>query len=150
MSLHANLPSLVDTVSQRLIFYLWPSGNSQVVILRPTVNKVVMNIYERLSREWVSIREEANGADKGMVVCYACGWVWCGVDIYSCVTRSRSWSTCFILMNSSYPTRGQQFYLPDEGVTIPWWILSTQGVRGFGHFDGDACLSASERDNANS
>ena len=50
--LHANLFSLVDTVNQRnLIFYLSLSGNSQVVILRPTVNKVVMNIYERLSGE---------------------------------------------------------------------------------------------------
>ena len=50
--LHANPFSLVDTVNQRnLIFYLSLSGNSQVVILRPTVNKVVMNIYERLSRE---------------------------------------------------------------------------------------------------
>ena len=50
-----------------------------------------------------------------------------------------------------------EFYLPYKGVTIPCWILSTlqggnntlmnfiypQGVRGFGHFDGDACLSAS-------
>ena len=52
VSLHANLSSLVDTVNQRnLIFYLSLSGNSQVVILRPTVNKVVMNIYERLSTE---------------------------------------------------------------------------------------------------
>ena len=49
---HANLFSMVDTVNQRnLIFYLSLNGNSQVVILRPTVNKVVMNIYERLSRE---------------------------------------------------------------------------------------------------
>ena len=31
-----------------------------------------------------AFREEANGADKGMVVCYACGWVCCGVDIFSC------------------------------------------------------------------
>ena len=43
---HVSLHSLVDTVNQRNL-----SGNSQVVILRPTVNKVVMNIYERLSRE---------------------------------------------------------------------------------------------------
>ena len=50
--LHANLSSLVDTVNQRnLIFYLSLNGNSQVVILLPTVNKVVMNSYERLSRE---------------------------------------------------------------------------------------------------
>ena len=40
-----------------------------MVILRPTVNKVVMNIYERLSRDESAFREEANGADKGMVVC---------------------------------------------------------------------------------
>ena len=32
-----------------------------------------------------AFREEANGVDKGMVVCYACGWVCCGVDIFSCV-----------------------------------------------------------------
>ena len=67
--LHANISSLVDTVNQRnLIFYLSLSGNSQVVILRPIVNKVVMNIYVRLSRE-SAFREEANGADKDMVVC---------------------------------------------------------------------------------
>ena len=51
-----------------------------------------------------------------------------------------------------------EFYLSyKKGVAIPCWILSArkrgnntwrflytqQGVRGFGHFDGDACLSAS-------
>ena len=80
------------------------------------------------------------------------------------------------------------FYLPNKGVTIPCWILSTQqggdntlmnpiyqqggnnalmmqkqvnahgrraqglcnSVISFGHSGGDACLSASDRDNANS
>ena len=39
------------------------------------VNKVVMDIYVRLSREGVSIREEANDADERTGVCYVSGWV---------------------------------------------------------------------------
>ena len=74
--LHAKPFSLVDTANQRnLIFYLSLSGNSQVVILRPTVNKVVMNIYGGSVESESAFREEANGADKGMVVCWVSGWV---------------------------------------------------------------------------
>ena len=126
-------------VSTTPIFYLWLNESSQVFIFT-TLSTILMNIYVWLTREWVSISRGGEWCRQANGVCYVSGWVWCSVDIdiSTCVTRSRSWTSCVSLTN---------FYLSyKKGVAIPCWILSArrrgnntwrflytqQGVRGFG------------------
>ena len=57
-----------------------------------------------------AFREEANGADKRTVVCYACGW---------CDAVRNAVAKLNDLLSFD------EFYLPNKGETIPGCILST-------------------------
>ena len=60
-----------------------------------------------------AFREEANAADKGMVVCWVSGWIVSTSLDVNAVAK----------MNDLF--KFDEFYLPYKGVTIPCWILST-------------------------
>ena len=76
-----------------------------MVILRPTVNKVVMNIYEaqlRVSQHFERRRMVLTRVWLGAMHAAGCDAV--SISLVA-QTRSQSCSTCFII-NSSYPARG--------------------------------------------